>query len=147
MRAVLQRVHGATLSVNDTVVSQIGTGAVVMVGVVQTDTRACAEKLAYRIATTRIFKDDRDKLNLSLCDVGGSVLLVSNFTLCASKRSGTRPDFSLSAGKDEANTLYLAVADVLRQQYHLDVQCGVFGEHMHIDTTLDGPITLFLDVE
>lgn len=146
MRAVVQRVHNAVLTVDDKVISKIEQGLMVMVGVVNTDSIEQATKLAYRIATTRVFKDETDKLNKNVSDVGGSVMLVSNFTLCATKKGGTRPDFSISADKTKALELYLKVQEILINEYKINTVLGAFAEHMHVNANLDGPITLFFDL-
>lgn len=146
MRAVVQRVHNAVLTVDNKEISRIEHGLLVMVGVVNTDDVEQTKKLAYRIATTRVFKDENDKLNKNVSDVGGSVMLVSNFTLCATKKGGTRPDFSISADKTKALELYLKVKDILIEEYKINTVLGAFAEHMHVNANLDGTITLFFDM-
>ena len=143
MRIVIQRVHKSRLEVDNQVVSEIGTGYNVFVGVTQGDTMENVKKVARRIATVRLFKDENDKLTYNIAQVGGEVLLVSNFTLCDKKGGGgARPDFTLSADKDTAKTLYFELQKELEQQYKIPTKMGKFAEHMEIYTQLDGPINL-----
>ena len=104
MRLVIQRVKSAKLSVDDKLISEIGVGLMVFVGVVKGDTLEQVKKAANKISTIRIFEED-DKMNKSLHDVGGQVILISNFTLCTKETSGARPDFTLSADRETANSL------------------------------------------
>lgn len=143
MRIVIQRVHKSRLEVNDEVVSEIGNGYNVFVGVTRDDTMDTVKRVAKRIATVRLFKDENEKLNNNIAQVGGEVLLVSNFTLCDKKGSGgARPDFTFSAPKDKAIELYQALQTELINEYGLQVKMGRFAEHMEIYTVLDGPINL-----
>ena len=113
MRLVIQRVKNARLSVDDKLVSEIGVGLMVFVGVCKGDTSGQVKKAANKISTIRIFEED-DKMNKSLADVNGEVLLISNFTLCTKETSGARPDFTLSADRETANKLYKELASELR---------------------------------
>ena len=143
MRIVIQRVHSSRLEVDNEVVSEIGHGYNVFVGVTRDDTMDNVKRVARRIATVRLFKDENDKLNNNVCQVGGEILLVSNFTLCDRKGGGgARPDFTLSAPKDKAIELYQALQAELINEYGLTVKMGRFAEHMEIYTQLDGPINL-----
>ena len=143
MKIVIQRVHKARLEVDNEVVSEIGHGYNVFVGVTRDDTMDTVKRVARRIATVRLFKDESDKLNNNIAQVGGQVLLVSNFTLCDRKGGGgARPDFTLSAPKDKAIELYQALQAELINEYGLQVKMGRFAEHMEIYTVLDGPINL-----
>ena len=143
MKIVIQRVHKSRLEVNDEVVSEIGNGYNVFVGVTRDDTMDTVKRVAKRIATVRLFKDENEKLNNNIAQVGGEILLVSNFTLCDKKGSGgARPDFTLSAPKDKAIELYQALQTELINEYGLQVKMGRFAEHMEIYTVLDGPINL-----
>ena len=143
MRIVIQRVHKSRLEVDNQVVSEIGHGYNVFVGVTRDDTMDNVKRVARRIATVRLFKDENDKLNNNIAQVGGEVLLVSNFTLCDRKGGGgARPDFTLSAPKDKAIELYQALQTELINEYGLSVKMGRFAEHMEIYTVLDGPINL-----
>jgi len=143
MRALIQRVKSSRLEVNNEVISEIGFGYNVFVGVTKTDTSENMKKLARRIATLRLFCDDNDKLNLNISQANGEILLVSNFTLCDRKgTSGARPDFSLSADKEKANELYLLLQKELVEVYNIPTKLGKFAEDMQIFTHLDGPINL-----
>jgi len=143
MRIVIQRVKSSRLEVNSKLVSEIGHGFNVFVGVMRDDTIENVKKIAHRIATLRLFKDDNDKLKFNIKDVNGEVLLVSNFTLCDRKnQTGTRPDFSLSADKEKANELYYALQQELIQEYNIQTKMGRFAENMQIYTQLDGPLNL-----
>ena len=143
MKIVIQRVHKSRLEVDNEIVSEIGFGYNVFVGVTRDDTMENVKRVARRIATVRLFKDETDKLNNNIAQVGGEVLRVSNFTLCDRKGGGgARPDFTLSAPKDKAIELYQALQNELINEYGLTVKMGRFAEHMEIYTVLDGPINL-----
>ena len=118
----------------------------ILLGVTHGDTEKDAEVLAKKIASHRIFTDENDKLNLSLVDIGGEALVISNFTLYANYRKGYRPDFLDSAKPDRAMKLYIYFVNVLKE-FVKNVECGAFGEHMKIDAELDGPITIVMDSE
>lgn len=143
MRLVIQRVKSARLEVDNELISEISKGYNVFVGVTREDTIENVKRAARRIATVRLFKDEEGKLKYSIKDVGGEVLLVSNFTLCDRKGSGgARPDFTLSADKDTALALYLELQKELQQEYQVPTKLGKFGETMQIYTQLDGPVNL-----
>ena len=143
MRLVIQRVKSARLEVDAELISEIGKGFNVFVGVTKGDTIENVKRAARRIATVRLFKDEEDKLKYSITDVGGEVLLVSNFTLCDRKGGGgARPDFTLSADKDTAYNLYLELQKELQEVYNVPTYLGRFGETMQIYTQLDGPVNL-----
>lgn len=145
MRLVIQRVKSASLCVDDKLISEIGVGLMVFVGVCKGDTSVQVKKAANKISTIRIFEEN-DKMNKSLHDVGGQVLLVSNFTLCTKETSGARPDFTLSAERDTANKLYEELASEL-DTLNVPVKMGVFGADMQIDAHLDGPITIYKEIQ
>lgn len=144
MRIVVQRVNSAKLCVGGEEISRIGKGLVVMVGVCAGDDMEKVKKTANKISSMRIFEKD-DKMDLSVLSVGGEVLLVSNFTLCTKETSGARPDFTLSADKDSAKKLYLALAEEL-MNLGVPTRLGVFGADMQIQVSLDGPITIFKEI-
>ena len=144
MRLVIQRVKNAKLCVDNKLISEIGVGLMVFVGVMKNDTMQQVKKAANKISTIRIFEEN-DKMNKSLHEVGGQVLLVSNFTLCTKETSGARPDFTLSADRETANKLYEALASEL-DLLKVPVKMGVFGADMQIDAHLDGPITIFKEI-
>ena len=144
MRIVIQRVKSSRLEVNNEVISEIGVGFNVFVGVAIGDTMENVKKVAKRIASIRLFENELGKLAKNVCDVGGEVLLVSNFTLCDKKGAGgTRPDFTLSADKETANHLYQELQKELINTYNLPTKMGKFAEDMHIYTHLDGPVNIF----
>ena len=144
MRLVIQRVKNASLSVDGKLISEIGFGLMVFVGVCVGDTMQQVTKAANKISTIRIFEED-EKMNKNIHDVDGEVLLVSNFTLCTKDTSGARPDFTLSAEREIAKSLYLALADEL-DKLGVKVKLGVFGADMQINSHLDGPITIFKEI-
>lgn len=144
MRAVLQRVSAARVVVAGQTVGEIARGWLALVGVSPADTPAAAGWLAEKVAHLRCFPDADGKMNLSVQDVGGAVLAVSNFTLYADAAKGRRPSFVGAARPEQAEPLYQAFVNGLRA---LGVQtaCGVFGAEMRVELTNDGPVTLILD--
>lgn len=148
MRAVIQKVTRARVDIlNGTVretAGRIDTGFVVLLGIGSGDTAEDARYIADKTANLRIFEDEGGKLNLSLKDTGGAVLLVSQFTLYADARSGRRPSFSAAAHPEKAEALYQETAALLRAQ-GIAVQTGRFRTHMQIDLCNDGPVTVLLD--
>lgn len=144
MRAIVQRVNHATLSVDDKVVSSIGEGYLVLVGYRNEDTTEIVKYIVDRVVGMRVFRDENGKLNKTLQDIGGEVLVVSNFTLYGNCFSNRRPDFKAAAKFDYALSLYNLTLEEFENKLG-KVASGVFGEHMHIDMSNDGPITLFLE--
>lgn len=144
MRAVLQRVSRASVTVDNTVVGAIGRGYAALVGVSHEDSEEDAHALADKIVGLRLFTDDAGKMNLSLGEVGGAVLVVSQFTLLADVRKGRRPSFVAAARPEVAAPLVDVVADRIRS-HGITVPTGVFGAHMSVDLVNDGPVTLVLD--
>lgn len=145
MRLVIQRVKSAKLSVDEKLISEIGVGLMVFVGVCKGDTIAQVKKCANKISTIRIFEED-GKMNKSIKDVGGQVLLISNFTLCTKETSGARPDFTLSEERDVAKQLYEELASEL-DLLNVPIKMGVFGADMQINAHLDGPITIYKEIK
>lgn len=145
MRAVLQRVSFGKVTVDSQVVASIGKGLVILLGVGPEDTIAKTEELAEKCAQLRIFEDDAGKMNLSVLDVGGEAIVVSQFTLYADTSRGRRPSFVYAAKPEIAEPLVDVFAHKLRQ---LGVKTGqgVFGAHMMIDLCNDGPVTILLEV-
>ena len=146
MKAVLQRVRHAEVTVDSTVVGLIDAGLLVYVGAAGGDTPDEARKLAEKIAALRIFEDSDGKLNLSVRDVAGGVLVVPNFTLQADARKGRRPAFTGAARGDQARPLCNALAGFLAD-LGCQVATGVFGAHMIIDSQADGPVNIILDIK
>ncbi|ACM04468.1 D-aminoacyl-tRNA deacylase [Thermomicrobium roseum] len=144
MRVLLQRVSEASVTVDGTLVSSIGQGVLLLVGVRHGDDRATAEWLAHKVAHLRIFEDEAGKMNRSLLDVGGSALVVSQFTLYADVRKGRRPSFIEAAPPNEARPLVDTFAETLRA-LGVPVETGVFGAHMDVALVNDGPVTIWLD--
>ena len=146
MRAVLQRVSRAAVRIDGETVGEIATGFLVLVGVAEGDTEADADYLADKIARLRVFRDDADKMNRALPDVGGAVLVVSQFTLHADTRKGNRPSFIRAAGPELGERLYEFVKARLAG-HGLHVECGRFGAMMDVELINDGPVTILLDSE
>lgn len=146
MRALIQRVSRASVSVDDRVISSIGRGLLALVGVGQSDTGADGRYLADKIANLRIFSDEAGKFNLSALDIGGDLLVVSQFTLYASTRKGRRPSFTDAAQPDEAEALISNLVTQL-QSLGLHVETGRFQARMHVELVNDGPVTIFIDSE
>lgn len=144
MRAVIQRVSEASVTIAGQVVGQIGRGLLVLLGVGHADGPGEAQQLAAKIAAMRIFPDDDGRFNRSVLDVGGAVLVVSQFTLYADTRRGRRPGFSDAAPPELAAPLVDTFADALRAQ-GLEVALGRFGAHMQVALVNDGPVTIMLD--
>ncbi|MEZ4518259.1 MAG: D-aminoacyl-tRNA deacylase [Chloroflexota bacterium] len=144
MRALLQRVSRASVTVEGAIVGQIKMGYLVLLGVTHADTPAEAEWLANKIAGLRLFEDNDGKMNLSLKDVGGAVLVVSQFTLYGDARKGRRPSFTDAADPNHAEPLVDYFAESLRN-HDLEVATGVFGAMMDVELINDGPVTLMLE--
>jgi D-aminoacyl-tRNA deacylase len=145
MRAVVQRVSRAQVTVGDRVAGRIGPGLMILVCAMQGDGDDRPAVLAAKIARLRIFKDDAGKMNRSLLDMGGAALVVSQFTLAADTSRGNRPGFSSAAPPGEGERLYLAFAQALRD-LGIPVETGVFGAEMAVDLVNDGPVTIWLEV-
>lgn len=146
MRAVIQRVKYASVTINGAVKSKIEQGFLILFGAGEGDTKEDAQLLAKKTAGMRIFCDENDKMNLSLSDIGGSVIVVSQFTLYADCRRGNRPSFTNAAPPIEANELYEYFVRLLREEHGIqDVQTGEFGADMKVELLNDGPVTIILD--
>lgn len=143
MRALIQRVSEATVRVDGTVVGQIGPGLLILICAMDGDTDAQAQTLATKITKLRIFKDGAGKMNLSVHDTGGAVLIVSQFTLAADLR-GNRPGFSTAAKPDDAKRLYDLFTTLMAGE-GIATANGIFGADMAVSLTNDGPVTLWLD--
>ena len=147
MRIVLQRVKSASVSIEGTVVGEIEQGFLLLVGVGPDDTRDDASYLARKIAGMRIFSDENGTMNLSIDQVGGKILSVSQFTLFADTKKGNRPSFTGAAGPEAANKLYEEFNEILRTEYGLIVETGEFGADMQVSLVNDGPVTILLDTK
>lgn len=144
MRALLQRVSEARVEVDDAIVGQTGPGLLILLCAMQGDTEAEAVKLAAKITKLRIFEDAAGKMNRSLLDIGGSALVVSQFTLAADTSRGNRPGFSTAAAPADGEALYLHFAELLRGR-GIATQTGQFGADMKVNLINDGPVTIWLD--
>ncbi len=144
MRAVVQRVLRANLKVENKLISEIESGLLVFWGVGTGDSELEVKKLVNKIVKLRIFEDENQKMNLSVKDVGGQILLVSQFTLYADCRHGNRPSFIMAEKPERANELY-EMAKTLFVNEGIDVKTGIFGADMKIDALNDGPVTIILD--
>lgn len=147
MKAVFQRVTEASVTVDGAQIANIGNGVLLLVGVCDGDTQQEAQVLAKKVAELRVFCDENDKMNLSVLDIGGSVLAVSQFTLCASTARGRRPDFFGAARPDIAKPLFDDFVTYLREMGVGDVQTGEFGADMQVRLLNDGPVTILLDTD
>ena len=146
MKLIVQRVEYASVSVDGAIVGECKNGLMLLLGVAEGDTREDADALARKLLGLRIFTDENDKMNLSIKDIGGEALVVSNFTLLANYRKGNRPDYMQAAKPDVARELYEYFAGLLRAELS-HVGMGAFGEHMQIDMRADGPVTIVMDSE
>ena len=144
MRAVIQRVLQAEIKVNDKITARIGKGLLVYLGVGKSDTVKDAEFMADKLTNLRIFEDSAGKINKSITDIDGELLLVSNFTLFGDCRKGRRPSLDLAAQPELADQLYEKVAQLITST-GITVQTGLFGQHMHVSSINDGPINFLFD--
>jgi len=144
MVAVLQRVSSAQVISDGVLTGKIGPGLAILLGVYQGDQEKDAEALAVKISKLRIFNDENDKMNLSVLDINGSAIVVSNFSLCANYKHGNRPDYLDAEKPERANQLYEYFVSELRK-FVSDVQTGVFGAKMAYSIENDGPITIVMD--
>ncbi|MDK1029818.1 MAG: D-aminoacyl-tRNA deacylase [Anaerolineae bacterium] len=144
MRALLQRVSSGVVKVDDQLIAQIGQGLVILLGIGQDDNEAAAEYLTNKIANLRVFDDEDGKTNLSILDVKGSAIVVSQFTLYADTRKGRRPSFINAADPSIAAPLVERFAEMLRG-HGVPTQSGEFGAHMLVEINNDGPVTIWLE--
>lgn len=147
MKAVIQRVSRAQVDVDGSTVGKIETGYLILLGVMDGDGKAQADLLAKKTAELRINEDENGKMNLSLVQIGGAALVVSQFTLCADVSHGRRPSFTPSAPPAEAEALYLCYCEQLRQNGVMQVETGAFGADMQVTLCNDGPVTMLLDTD
>ena len=144
MKAVIQRVKSASVSVDDKIIGEIATGFLILLGVEQSDTQDDLDYLVKKTIGLRIFKDDNKNMNLSIQDVGGEALVVSQFTLCADTSRGRRPSFIKAANPEEADSMYQQFCEQLKVN-NISVQTGKFGAMMDVSLVNDGPVTIILD--
>jgi D-tyrosyl-tRNA(Tyr) deacylase len=147
MRVVVQRVVRASVAVKQGIVAQIGRGLLVLLGVEPSDSRDDILWLAGKIARLRIFSDEDGAMNLSVQEIGGDLLVVSQFTLFASTRKGNRPSFVGAAAPEQANQMYEEFCGQLETEIGRLVRRGIFGANMQIDLVNDGPVTIFIDTK
>lgn len=144
MKTILQRVRSASVTVNKTLVSSINQGLLILVGFTHGDTSADLEYAANKILNLRIFNDGEGVMNLSIRDIRGEILLVSQFTLYAQCNKGNRPSYIQSAPRAVAEPLYEQFADLLARTYDLPLKKGIFGADMQVELINDGPVTIIL---
>ena len=147
MRAVVQSVKRTSVTVGGELKGSAGQGFNVLIGVMQGDTDAEAQLLAAKISKLRVFEDENGKMNKSVLDIGGEILVISQFTLCADIKKGNRPSFTDSAPPEEADRLYLAFCEHLREAGVKKVETGVFAADMLVSIDNDGPVTIVMDTD
>lgn len=145
MKLVVQRVKNAKVEVEGKIVGEIGKGFLVLIGVTHTDTLEIADYLAKKLCHLRVFEDEDEKMNLSLKDVAGELLLVSQFTLYGECKSGNRPSFTGAAKPEFANELYEYFCKKCEEEHSIKVQKGIFGANMQVSLVNDGPVTILLE--
>ena len=147
MKAVVQRVSSSKVTVDGEVIGKIGWGYNVLLGVGPEDTKQHAYVLAAKIAKLRVFEDDEGKMNKSVLDIGGEVLVISQFTLCADIKKGNRPSFTTAAPPQMAEELYEYFIEQLKLNGVMNVEHGSFGADMKVDIQNDGPVTILMDTD
>ena len=144
MKALIQRVTSSMVEVDDKIVGQIDSGLLVFVGIEKQDDLLNADKMIERIISYRVFSDSDGKMNLNLKDIGGSILIVSQFTLAADTKNGTRAGFSTAMPPIQAESIYDYIVEKIKA-LKIDTQCGIFGAEMKVSLVNDGPVTFLLD--
>lgn len=147
MRAVIQRVNKSSVSVDGEIKGSVGKGFNVLLGVMDGDTESQAELLAGKVARLRVFEDENEKMNKSVLDIDGEILVISQFTLCADIKKGNRPSFTDSAPPAEANRLYEYFCSKLLENGVRKVEKGVFAADMKVEIENDGPVTIVMDTD
>ncbi|UMZ73244.1 D-aminoacyl-tRNA deacylase [Natranaerofaba carboxydovora] len=145
MRAVLQRVKRSSVKVNDEEVGEVGYGLNVLLGIEEGDDKEDIEYMVDKVVNLRIFEDENGKMNLSVLDVEGELLVISQFTLLGDARKGRRPNFMKALSPDESEKIYQVFCETIREKYNLPVKTGTFQEYMEVEIINDGPVTLLLD--
>lgn len=144
MRAVVQRVSSSSVTVDGNIIGEIGIGINVLIGISKEDTLEDLKYIKDKIINLRVFHDENDKMNLSLLDIKGEILVISQFTLYGDCRKGRRPNFMEALGGEEANKLYEEFVKLLKES-DLKIECGEFGADMKVQINNDGPVTILLD--
>jgi len=147
MKFLIQVVQNASVKVDDKLIGAIDKGFLVFVGISNQDNEEIADKMIKKLVGLRIFADSEEKTNLSINDVNGSMLVISQFTLYADCKKGNRPSFVKSGSFDHANNLYEYVKKHIADDYNINVECGIFGADMKVSLLNDGPFTIMLDSE
>lgn len=147
MRAVVQRVSRAKVTINGDVHGEINSGLLALVAVRDSDTDEIMKWVAKKIANLRIFPDEDDKMNLSVIDTGGGILLISNFTLYGDPKKGFRPSYGHAAGPEKAEPMYDRMIEHMRKEYPVRIETGVFGAMMDLDFVNSGPVTIIIEKE
>jgi len=147
MKAVLQRVSHASVEIDGAVHGAVGQGYLILLGVTTEDTRKEMEYLAEKVVNLRVFEDEGGKMNLSIRDIGGEMLIISQFTLCANARKGNRPSFIAAARPEQAIPLYEGFVQAMREKGISKVETGIFGAEMKVSLLNDGPVTILLDTD
>jgi D-tyrosyl-tRNA(Tyr) deacylase len=145
MKVIVQKVKSASCTVDDKITGQIEKGFMLLVGFTHTDTLENVKKMAKKIVGLRIFDDENGKMNLDLNSVGGKILSISQFTLYGDATKGNRPSFVNSMPGSSAEPLYNAFNELLRTEYNIEVETGIFGAHMYLNPICDGPVTIELE--
>ncbi|MBQ4834629.1 D-tyrosyl-tRNA(Tyr) deacylase [Pseudoalteromonas sp. MMG010] len=143
MQGLIQRVTGASVSINNQVVGEIQQGLLLLLGVERIDDEKSADKLLKKVTSYRVFSDENDKMNLSLNDIGGELLIVSQFTLAANTEKGLRPSFSSAAAPEQAKAIYNYFVNQA-SKLNITIACGQFGADMQVSLCNDGPVTFLL---
>ena len=144
MRAVIQRVKSASVTVENEVISSISQGFLILLGVVKEDTQADIDYIVKKIVGLRVFEDSDEKMNLSIQDIKGEIIVVSQFTLAGDARKGRRPSFSNAMAPEYANKMYMQVVEQIKS-YGIPTGTGSFGAMMDVELVNDGPVTILLD--
>ncbi len=144
MKAIIQRVKNASVTIDGEIYSQIKDGCLVLLGIDKTDKTENADKIAEKLVNLRIFEDEQGKMSKSVKDIGGELLVVSQFTICADLKKGNRPSFDNAMAPDEANKLYEYTVKQIKG-YNIPVKTGVFGAHMEVELLNNGPVTFILE--
>ncbi len=147
MKVVIQRVNEASVKVKGELIATIGKGLLVLLGIGQEDGWEDAEWLVKKISQLRVFRDDRDVMNLSVNDIDGEVLVISQFTLLAKTKKGNRPSYAHAAPPEKAIPLYKAFVGILRNRINGEVKTGKFGAYMQVSLVNDGPVTIVIDTK